>query len=208
MISRPLEDILWEDFGALEKTLQSHGYRTHKPFSNGFVVYEVRKPDQNLPLNGAYFAARKSTSGYVDEALFWYAPNLTEASAELLKLPMPNEPIGPVKPVEAPQSRERIKAGNLFLASVAGASLLFLTTQDPILTFVGFCSGAIIYAVVPDAGNATFSNVLTAYRYVFPQMPKHKTLIKNLEGAFERSAQGRDAITMMLQLTEIYRISR
>lgn len=208
MVNRPLEDILWENFGALEKTLQANDHTTRRYFSNGVVLYELRKPDPSLPLYGAYFVARKSPSGYVDEALFWYATDLAKASADVLKLPMSNEPVWTVKPVEELQPRKPIKTGGLIRAGVAGAGCLFLATQDYIPAIVGFCAGAIIYAAAHNAGNAAFSYVLNAYRFVFPQMPERKTSIKNLEGTFENSAQGREAIARMLQLTEISRISR
>lgn len=208
MLNRSLENLLWENFGRLEQTLKDHRFLRREILSNGFIVYELRKPDPSLPLNGAYFAARKSPSGYIDEALFWYAPDLDKASAGVLKLPMPNEPVGPVKPVEAPQPRRLPELSRLIVAGVAGAGFLFLATQDYIPAFVGFCAGAMIYAAAHNAWNAAFSYVLNAYRFVFPQMPERKTSIKNLEGTFENGAQGREAITMMLELTEISGISR
>ncbi|HIG98368.1 TPA: hypothetical protein HA231_03015, partial [Candidatus Woesearchaeota archaeon] len=88
MVGSRLEDILLADFGTLERTLNANGFGKPRKLPNGFVVYQVRHPDDDLHIPGAYFGARKkSGSTCVESVVFGCADSLEAAVQSISGLP-------------------------------------------------------------------------------------------------------------------------
>lgn len=194
MLNRPLEDILWENFGALEKTLQSNGYRTCKYFSNGFVVYEVRKLDPTLPLNGKYIAVRKSAgSDSLESAILLDAPSLPDASSVIMDLPKANKS---VKEPAPHWLKEALYAGG---AGLAGAGIAMTLAQDSSAAVFGFLGGAILYSMFPSAMKAFYSYLVQANSW-----HSNRKRVYAPSNGFKDAIEGKEAIVALLYLTEIH----
>ncbi len=85
---RGLDDVLWNNYRGLERTLARNGYPKEERI-NGFALYQLRKPDQLNNQLGTFLALRESRlePNGVETAIFWTGSSLEEAVEALGKLP-------------------------------------------------------------------------------------------------------------------------
>lgn len=193
MSNRPLEDILWGDFRVLDETLQSNCYGVPWHLGNGYVLYEVRKPDTTLPLNGKYLAVRKSTgSRSLESAFLLDCPNSTEASSLIMKLAA-NQPVK-----HAPYWLK--EACRISISGSIGAIIAATLAQDSSAAVPDFVVGASIFGV-GAAIYMMFPSAVAFYSGLVRANSGHGNGPKGVSGGV---VEGKEALVEMLYLTEIH----
>ncbi len=193
MFGRRLEDQLWENPGALERTLDPHAY-AHVRTSNNFLVYELRHPDPSSGIRGAFLAVRrKAFANSVGRAIFGNAGSLEEAVEAINSLP--------AQSYSRQEAQGRVYSLKYLILSGAVGAMAAAVLVEGSAAVGGLVTGSLMYLIFPSYVRSFFGLPKAILRYAL-SIDQYKAPGNGLSDLIE----GKEALTAMLQLTEIGRI--
>ena len=193
MFGRRLEDQLWENSRALERTLDSYAY-AHVRTGNDFLVYELRQPDPSSGIRGAFLAVRrKAFANSIGRAIFGNAGSLEEAVEAINSLP--------AQSYSRQEAQGRIYSLNYLVLSGTVGAMVAAVLVEGSATVGGLVIGSLMYIIFPSCARSFFGLPKAIFRYAL-SVDQYKAPSNGLSDLIE----GKEALTAMLQLTEIRRI--
>jgi hypothetical protein len=176
MFKRGLEDFLQGDYRSLQSALKHNG-RLPSSEVNRFLLYQFGQPGlaDETDQRGTFFAVRESRleANTIETALFWSAPSLDDAVADLSSLP------------DGTAGEEMVKG--------------VFNYKNGAITLGFFMSAGVLLGIEIGIVSAlTYSVFKVAFNLGFDQMRRGNVL-----KTFGSYTAGKEAIREMIELTEI-----